>query len=133
MRVFLRPFGILAAVILVLSGASAWCEEEVAGEKQAEARDVTPYENLELFTRVMEVVKDKYLEDVDLSQTEVGDRALKYLADKKRLKRLNLWSTTTTDKGLAEIASLSELTWLNLDNTQVTDEGLVHLESLTSL
>ncbi len=65
MRVFLRPFGILTAVILVLSGASAWCEEEVAGEEQVEAQEVTPYENLELFTRVMEVVKDKYLEDVD--------------------------------------------------------------------
>ncbi len=65
MRVFLRPFGFLIAVILVLSGASAWSEEEAAGEEQVEAPEVTPYENLELFTRVMEVVKDKYLEDVD--------------------------------------------------------------------
>ena len=57
------------------------------------------------------VAKLKDLEDVDLSQTEVGDGALKHLADKKRLKTAQpLVHRHHRQSGLAELAGpLTEL------------------------
>jgi hypothetical protein len=73
------------------------------------------------------------LEKLDLSQTNVGDKALGPLARWTALKWLNLWCTQVGDGGLKHLAGLPKLAWLNLDNVRVSDAGLAHLAGLGSL
>jgi hypothetical protein len=73
------------------------------------------------------------LEKLDLSQTNVGDRALESVARWTGLKWLNLWCTQVGDGGLKHLAGLKKLAWLSLDNVRISDAGLAHLAGLGSL
>jgi Leucine-rich repeat (LRR) protein len=73
------------------------------------------------------------LEKLDLSQTNVGDKALEPLARWTALKWLNLWCTQVGDGGLKHLAGLPKLAWLNLDNVRISDAGLARLARLGSL
>jgi uncharacterized protein YjbI with pentapeptide repeats len=68
---------------------------------------------------------------LDLSGTQITDRALASVAELKYLSYLDLSRTAITDQGLALLPQ-SDQKWalleLNLSQTQITDEGLRHLQ-----
>ncbi|MRG48962.1 hypothetical protein GFS24_27880 [Chitinophaga sp. SYP-B3965] len=63
-----------------------------------------------------------------LSNTAVGDSAMKILAQLPELTRLSLENTAITDAGLLELAKCKQLKYLNLVGTKVSDKGLLALQ-----
>ncbi len=76
----------------------------------------------------------KDLWKVDVSEAEVDDEGLGYIAAMPNLQDLNLWySAYLTDAGLEHLKSLTKLRRLNLEQTPIGDAGLEHLAGITSL
>lgn len=63
-----------------------------------------------------------------LSNTQVGDSAMKIIAQLPELTRLQLENTAITDAGMQELAKCKQLKYLNLVGTKVTDKGLLALQ-----
>jgi len=70
----------------------------------------------------------RQLLQLDLSNTGIGDSAVKVISQCAGLRYLVLSNTKITDKSLASLASLPELRVLNLVGTQVTGEGLLSIQ-----
>jgi len=73
-----------------------------------------------------------HLEEVNLSQTAVGDAESAVLSDLARLHTLDLAGTLITDAGMDSLAKLP-LESLNLSRTHVTSRGLASLSGQTTL
>lgn len=63
-----------------------------------------------------------------LSNTMVGDSAMKILAQLPELTRLQLENTAITDAGLMELAKCKQLKYLNLVGTKISDKGILALQ-----
>lgn len=63
-----------------------------------------------------------------LSNTQIGDSAMKIIAQLPELTRLQLENTAVTDAGLQELAKCKQLKYLNLVGTKVSDKGLMALQ-----
>lgn len=75
------------------------------------------------------------LRSLNLGQTDVTDKGLRYIKNLKSLEYLDI-PPRLTDRGMAYIAELTTLKGLYLGGvqiSQVTDAGLRHLSKLTSL
>jgi uncharacterized membrane protein len=70
---------------------------------------------------------------LDLSATQITDKALTQIAQFKTLTRLSVDNTRITDTGLAQLKNLPALRHLNLYATAVTDQGLQSLASCKTL
>jgi hypothetical protein len=70
------------------------------------------------------------LEELRLTQTDVGDPSVNDLLAFKRLSSLDLRGTRLTDQGLARLAALKTLRELDVAETKVTAAGLGCLASL---
>ena len=70
---------------------------------------------------------------LDLSNGDVSDEGMKFVAKLSNMTKLCLDGTRVTDAGLEHVAKLSNLTTLYLDETAVTDAGLEHLAGLSEL
>ncbi|MHB8902024.1 MAG: hypothetical protein ACYC6Y_24975 [Thermoguttaceae bacterium] len=68
-----------------------------------------------------------------LARTSITDRGVAFLEGHCRLEELDLTRTAITDQALAAIGSLPSLKHLNLGQTGVTDEGLKVLRGNTTL
>ena len=73
------------------------------------------------------------LEELYLSEVQVGDSRLEHLAGLPNLQVLTLSGTLVTDKGMRSIGELASLQELSLTDTRIGGEGLKHLHSLTNL
>ena len=96
------------------------------------------------------------VETIFLTQTDITDEGLSYLADLSSLIILHLPPTITdagfetigqltslrtlvaddckvTDAGMAELENLSELRWLKINSTNIGDKGLDSIKDLTNL
>lgn len=73
------------------------------------------------------------VEELDLSQTGVGDVGLKLMGDLSSLKVLDVRGTKVTDAGLAHLGRAKGLSDLNLSGTNVTGSGLSHLKAKPDL
>jgi hypothetical protein len=81
------------------------------------------------FVRQLSSVLPK-LEELRLSQTDVGDQSVNDLLAFKRLSVLDLRGTRLTEQGLARLAALKTLRELDVAETKVTAAGLGCLASL---
>lgn len=72
----------------------------------------------------------KSLEFIDLSKTEITGKGLALLAGMPNLKTLWLDGTTITNADLPLLAELPALESLHLSDTWITDEGLYHLKGI---
>ena len=68
----------------------------------------------------------KSVMEIDVSDSNVSDRGIEYLADVPHLQSLNL--TRTNVKSLSGISKLKRLRYLYLDNTLVDDDSLKKLK-----
>jgi hypothetical protein len=71
------------------------------------------------------------VETLDLTDTEVDDRAMGQLAHLHQLKDLSLFGTKITDDGLRHLSGLENLEHLSLSG--VSDHGLRHLARLKQI
>jgi len=81
------------------------------------------------------IVRLAGLRSLNLGQTDVTDKGLRYIKNLKSLEYLDI-PPRLTDRGMAYIAELTTLKGLYLGGvqiSQVTDAGLRHLSKLTSL
>ena len=72
-----------------------------------------------------------WVDTLDVSGTQITDRALANIADLKYLSYLDLSRTAITDRGLALLPPTDSrwaLVELNLSQTQITNAGLRHLQ-----
>jgi len=69
------------------------------------------------------------LEDLEVSNTEVGDHTCETFPELKHLKRLHVGSTLVTQKGLAQVAKIKELEGLTLNYCRITG-GLSQLKPM---
>jgi hypothetical protein len=74
-----------------------------------------------------------YLENLDLTNTQITSAGLAHLRGLKKLAALGLWKTKVDDAGLKHLRNSTKLWMLCLDETSVTDAGLAHLANLTNL
>ncbi|MDQ3534399.1 MAG: ribonuclease inhibitor, partial [Bacteroidota bacterium] len=70
---------------------------------------------------------------LDLSGTEISDKALQHIGKFKNLTRLRLDKTNITDESLLHMKDASNLVYLNLYGTSITDKGLDYLKDLKQL
>jgi len=70
---------------------------------------------------------------LDMSQTNITDKALPQLTQLKYLTRLSLDNTSITDAGITHLVKLPALRFLNLYGTKVTDQSLKVLEACKGL
>jgi len=75
----------------------------------------------------------KNLRRLNLGETKVDGRNLRYLAELQRLERLELDETRLDDESLAHLANLRGLKLLRLDETGITSKGVKYLAGLTAL
>ena len=73
------------------------------------------------------------LEELNLSNTDIGDVGLAHLRGLTHLRSLALVYTSITDAGMSTIKEMHRLTKLELAGTDITDSGLAHVSSLTAL
>jgi len=77
------------------------------------------------------------LEELDLSDTQIGDAGLAHLAGLTKLKKLHIRSNPATDRitnaGLAHLKDLKSLEEINLPYTRITDTGIECLTQIESL
>ena len=67
----------------------------------------------------------KGLRNLNINNTDVGDKGLKYVSDLKQLTRLDLGDSSVTGKGLVHIAGLRQMEDLSLMHDHVNDDDLV--------
>ena len=70
---------------------------------------------------------------LDLEGPHVDDEAIDEVVKLKFLKELNLAHSSVTDSGMQKLRELKRLDLLGVCNTPVTDGGLRHLEKMPSL
>ena len=73
------------------------------------------------------------LEELNLSNTDVGDAELERLKGMAQLRYLGLVGTRITDAGLRHLEGLTRLEDLTLNKTQIGDAGVQHLKGLKQL
>ncbi len=75
------------------------------------------------------------LESIHLSNSQIGDEALKALAKLPKLHRISMQQNAFTDAGLAHLADMKQLTslWIGLGKGKITDAGVAHLADLENL
>lgn len=73
------------------------------------------------------------LPTLDLTDTQVTDEGLAYIAQLSILRFLFLRRTPVTDAGLSYLLKLPRLEWLDLSETAVSDAGVRQLSSLPEL
>lgn len=73
------------------------------------------------------------LEQVDLSDTNIGDGGLIHLVDAVNLNHLCLRGTFITDRGLSNLGNLRSLGYVDLSDTDVSDAGLEKLTHLKNM
>lgn len=74
-----------------------------------------------------------HITDLDLSETLITDKGLKFVASFSKLTRLDLHRTSIGDAGVAKLKPLARLNYLNLYGTKLTDKALPHLARLKGL
>src|SRR5262249_23706555 len=74
-----------------------------------------------------------FVENLDLTNTQITGAGLAHLKHLKNLQYLGLWKTQIDDAGLAHLKDLTQLWALVLDKTPVGDAGLVPRRGLTTL
>src|SRR5205823_5095748 len=67
------------------------------------------------------------LEELDLSETKITDRALPTIAKMPALKRLTIDNTAVTPAGLAALKELKSLRFLKVEGLKATREELAEL------
>jgi Leucine-rich repeat (LRR) protein len=82
---------------------------------------------------LVNLMRLKGLETLDLSWTKIGDACLADLASLPRLHDLDLDSTPITDNGLSYVQGLGGLRSLSMRGTAVTDAGLAKIKTLKGL
>jgi hypothetical protein len=75
----------------------------------------------------------RHLQQLDLNNTGIEGRHLKFIRQLPNLETLSLGFTRTNDTLLAELVGLRNLQALRLNHTQISDDGLAHLKQLTQL
>ena len=70
---------------------------------------------------------------VDLSESEVSDETLKFLAHQTSLQEVDLSHTAITDNGIEHLAQITSLNKLWLDKTKVTDSCISKLKEMRNL
>jgi Leucine-rich repeat (LRR) protein len=75
----------------------------------------------------------RHLQELDLSNTGIDGRLLKFIRHLPNLESLSLGFTRADDTLLAELGDLSNLQSLRLNHTQISDEGLAHLKQMSQL
>jgi len=73
------------------------------------------------------------LEELGLSDTQVGDDCLESVVRLRGLRLLELNHTRVTSAGLAKLATCRKLEQLELYETEVNDDGLTHLKKMPTL
>ncbi|GAB4145140.1 MAG: protein translocase subunit SecD [Planctomycetaceae bacterium] len=71
--------------------------------------------------------------EVDLSGTQITDKAMEYIKELSSLEKLSLNDTNITDAALEQIKGLANLENLDIGDTQVTSTGLKALKEIKSL
>ncbi|MDQ3394528.1 MAG: ribonuclease inhibitor, partial [Bacteroidota bacterium] len=70
---------------------------------------------------------------LDVSGTQITDKALAEIGKLKNLTRLRLDKTNISDAGLLALKNSEKLVYLNLYETDITDQGLKYLKGLKQL
>ena len=73
------------------------------------------------------------LEDVNLSDTAVGNLGLKRISKLTGLRRVNLSYSNVSDDGVMYLENATSIRSLSLDTRMVTDEGLGYLAKLKDM
>ena len=73
------------------------------------------------------------LEDLSLTDGDIGDESLRLLQPFPKLEMLSLEGTRISDEGLKSLVEIPRLRELSLRNTQITDAGMPHLGKLSRL
>ena len=81
-----------------------------------------------------QIAKLESLEVLELQTLRISDRAFStILTGTKRLRALRLSNTTIGDVAMRDVAKLSDLTELSLTSTKITDRGIRSIVGLTGL
>lgn len=75
------------------------------------------------------LVQLPWLENLDLTATQIAGAGLAHLKALKDLRVLGLWKTQVDDAGLEHLTGLTRMRLLVLDDTQVTDAGVRKLRA----
>jgi Leucine-rich repeat (LRR) protein len=75
----------------------------------------------------------RHLQQLDLNNTGIDGRRLKFIRYLPNLETLSLGFTQTDDTLLSELSGLSNLQSLRLNHTQISDDGLAHLTQMSQL
>ena len=75
----------------------------------------------------------QHLQQLDLNNTGIDGRRLRWIGRLPNLHTLSLGFTRTDDNLLAELRGLTTLESLRLNHTQISDVGLAHLKQLSQL
>lgn len=70
---------------------------------------------------------------LDLSESEITDRAMKYLGRLRSVQQLHMVSTGITDNGLKHLTTIPRLMGIGLSGTAVSDRAIVHLAQMKRL
>jgi len=73
------------------------------------------------------------IQEIDLSNTQITNEALKTIGELTTLRSLNLSNTAIDDDGLKHLQNLANLQQLYLGDTLVTGDGLKYLHGLETL
>lgn len=71
--------------------------------------------------------KLEFLQELDLSGTNIADDGIGYLGKLRGLKKLALASTAVTNTGVRELSACGSLEAINLDYLPITDEAIRYL------
>jgi hypothetical protein len=82
---------------------------------------------------LLHISGQKYLEQLNLSDTLITDAGLRQLPELPNLETLSLKDTHITDQGAAELTRYRTIRRLDLRGTEITERGLVFLNRLTNL
>jgi uncharacterized protein YjbI with pentapeptide repeats len=81
----------------------------------------------------LEKLKGLSIDKLDLSETPVTDKGLKWLAECPNLQSLKLRGTKITDAAFASLSKLKALNDLDISGTSVTGVGIAQLKELVDL
>jgi hypothetical protein len=73
------------------------------------------------------------VDEVDLSDTQVGDADLEMLGAFRRLYTLSLNNTQISDVGMTYLSGLTSLKVLSVNGTMITDVGVLHVSNMRNL
>ncbi|WP_278467756.1 hypothetical protein [Gimesia maris] len=77
--------------------------------------------------------REKYVIELDASNTDITDDTLAEIALLNQIAYLNLENCRITNQTLERLQELPDLSRLNLKNTQITDAGLKYLAGLKQI